>query len=97
MKKTINTLCKYTLSIAAVTLASQFALGADPKAIDIPMITNIGLTAKALLDGSGAIIIDAIILAGAAYGTAQTRSPAPLIFGIVSCCIFHLAIKALLS
>lgn len=83
--------------VAAVCVPAMFTFAADGKAIDLVVVDNLGATVKSLLSGNGALIIDGIILAGSAYGTAQTRSPAPLVFGVISCAIFHLSVKALLG
>lgn len=96
-QNTIKIISKYGTWLLLMGFASMSVYAAEPTPIAIPVIDNIGVTAKALLKGNGALIIDTIILAGAGYGSAISRNPAPIIFGIISCAIFHLAIAAMLG
>jgi hypothetical protein len=70
--------------------------GSGTAGTDIDVINNLGTTVKSLLENKGALVIDGIILAAAAYGTAVTKSPAPMVCGIVSCAVFHIAVKLIL-
>lgn len=88
---------KYGAVVAVSSFAALLATAQTPgTAIDVAVINNLSATTKSLLTGNGALIIDGIILAGSAYGTAITRSPGPIVFGVISCILFHIAVKALI-
>jgi hypothetical protein len=78
-----------TAAFVALGLFTFYAFGADEK----DMVEKLGDTAKTLLTGKGALIIDAIIIGASGFGAATLRSPAPIIFGLISVGLFHVAIK----
>lgn len=98
LKHKLTQAIKY-IHVAATLGATNLVFAADTAgtAQDIAMINNLGATVKQLLEGQGALVIDGIILAAAAYGTAVTKSPAPIVCGIVSCGVFHVATKLILN
>jgi len=86
------------LAILVVGFAAHaFAAGTPGKAVDIEMVNDLAATVKDLLNGNVALVVDGIILAVSAYAAAIMRTPTPLIFGIMSCVIFHTAIKLFLA
>ncbi len=100
MKQKFKSLLLSTIGgLTAVMYQVVYADPTAPKgtATDIDVVDNLGATVKALLAGNGGLVIDGLILSAAAYGTAVTKSPAPIVCGIISCGIFHLALKVLLA
>ena len=87
----------YLVMASLATGAASAQGAAKGSAVDVAVINNLGATVKAMLEGQGALVIDGIILAAAAYGTAVTKSPAPIVCGIVSCGVFHIATKLILA
>ena len=92
IKKPLLFISKKTNAFILSTLFSLDAFAAQG-ANEIQIVNKLGDIVKDALQGQGALIIDAIILAGAAYGTAVTKNPAPIVCGIISCAIFHIGIK----
>lgn len=93
-----NTLYKIIPNTQKLFMATVFVLlglfvshafGAD----DVDMVAKLGDTAKELLTGKAALIIDAIIIGVSGFGAATLRSPAPIIFGLISVGLFHVAVK----
>ena len=78
-----------TAAFVALGFFASYAFGAD----DTDMVAKLGDTAKELLTGKAALIIDAIIIGASGFGAATMRSPAPIIFGLISVGLFHVAIK----
>lgn len=97
-KKAINMISKPTYAyVAAITLAEEALAASGGTAIEVTMVKNLGATAKSLLQGDGAYIIDGLILAAGAYTCAMAKSPAPMVFAIISCGVFHLGVNLLLK
>jgi len=65
------------------------------KAVHVDVVDNLAATFKEAINGPASYLVDVMIIAGAGWGAAIMRSPAPLIFGLISCGIFHVAIKLL--
>ncbi len=85
------------VAFGATTAAfAQWGASTAGNAVNVEVIDKLGTTVKSLLEGKGGLVIDGIILSAAAYGTAVTKSPAPIVCGIVSCAVFHIAIKLIL-
>ena len=80
-----------TAAYVALGLLSFHAFGDG--AADVDKIAKLGDTAKELLKGNGALVIDAIIIGASGFGAATLRSPAPIIFGLISVGLFHVAVK----
>ena len=100
MKQKFKSLLLTTIGgLTAIMYQAANAAPTAPKgtAVDVDVVDNLGATVKALLEGNGALVVDGLILSAAAYGTAVTKSPAPIVCGIISCGIFHLALKILLA
>lgn len=77
------------LSVTALALTAYQAFGAE----EADMVEKLGDTAKDLLKGKAALVIDAIIIGASGFGAATMRSPAPVIFGLISVGLFHVAVK----
>ena len=81
------------LAILVVGFATHaFAAGA---AVDVDMVDKLSATVKILLNGKISLVVDGIIIVISAYAAAVMRTSAPLIFGIISCALFHTALKIL--
>ena len=99
LNKNISQTQKLFTTAAFVTLGlfASYAFGADGDTATTgtskDMIEALGTTAKDLLNGKAALIIDAIIIGASGFGAATMRSPAPVIFGLISVGLFHVAIK----
>ena len=76
-------------AFATLSLLTFYAFGAG----DTDMVEKLGDTAKSLISGKAALVIDAIIIGAAGFGAATLRSPAPIIFGLISVGLFHVAVK----
>jgi len=63
--------------------------------VDVEMVNKLSATVKKLLNGKISLVVDGIIIVISAYAAAVMRTPAPLIFGIISCALFHMALKIL--
>lgn len=99
LKNTIKMISSPTFAFVVATTMVEDALAntsSSGKAIEVEMVKNLGATAKAMLKGEGAFVIDAFILAGAAYAAIMAKSPAPMVFGIVTCGVFHIGVNLML-
>ena len=100
LNKNISNTQKLFMTAAFVTLGlfASYAFGdgdttTTTAGTSKDMIEALGTTAKDLLNGKAALIIDAIIIGASGFGAATMRSPAPVIFGLISVGLFHVAIK----
>lgn len=100
-KHTFNLLTKPTYGLlAAVVMIEEAAAqsgSSSGTAVDVAMVNNLGATVKAMLQGNGAVVVDSFILIAAAYAAIMSRSPAPMIFGILTCGAFHIGINLLIK
>ena len=81
------------LALGLITVISALQADAVGTAVQVDMVDNLAATVKGLINGPGAYVVDGIILGGAGYGSAIMRSPAPIIFGLISTGLFHIAVK----
>ena len=96
MKEQSKNLMFGILAMFVVGFAVQ-AFAAGGTAVAIPMMDNLAATIKESLDGKISLVVDGVVLIVSAYASAIMKTPAPLIFGIISCVIFHGAIKLFLA
>ncbi len=65
--------------------------------VQIPLLDDLGVTVKDIMNGSGKYVVHAAIMGGGVYGTVRASSPAPIIFAIISSAIFQLFIMLVLK
>ena len=85
----------YVVAALAISTIGFDAFAAGG-AVQIEQIDRLADTVKALLNGKASLIIDGIIIGISGYTAATQRSPAPIIYGLISCAIYHAALKILL-
>ena len=81
------------LFLSALFTVNAIANQQSGKQIEIAPLENLHNAVKTMMEGKVPLIIDSVILVGAAYASASMRTPAPIIGGAVSCVLFHALIK----